>query len=133
MAIPSAYLTSSVPFHHPVYLIASLQQAIRNGQNEATSHEGSLARTDSSIRVHYPKDDEMPASVAVQGRGGLNFKRTLPSFSFEGKVTVITGGARGLGLVMGQAAIIGGADIAIVDLNSMLSCLANYCYRITNR
>lgn len=45
-------------------------------------------------------------------------RRTLPSFSLEGKVAVITGGARGLGLVMGQALIHSGADLAIVDLNS---------------
>jgi D-arabinitol 2-dehydrogenase len=31
---------------------------------------------------------------------------------------VVTGGARGLGLVMGQALINSGADLAIVDLNS---------------
>lgn len=45
-------------------------------------------------------------------------KRTLPSFSLEGHVAVVTGGARGLGLVMGQALIHSGADLAIVDLNS---------------
>ena len=45
-------------------------------------------------------------------------KRTLPSFSLEGKVAVVTGGVRGLGLVMGQALIQSGADLAIVDLNS---------------
>ena len=45
-------------------------------------------------------------------------KRTLPSFSLEGKVAVVTGGARGLGLVMGQALVQSGADLAIVDLNS---------------
>jgi D-arabinitol 2-dehydrogenase len=45
-------------------------------------------------------------------------KRTLPSFSLEGKVAVVTGGARGLGLVMGQALVQSGADLAIVDLDS---------------
>ena len=54
----------------------------------------------------------------VQGRGGFHMKRTLPSFSLEGKVAVVTGGARGLGLVMGQALVQSGADLAIVDLNS---------------
>lgn len=44
--------------------------------------------------------------------------RTLPTFSLEGKVAVVTGGARGLGLVMGQGLIESGADLAIVDLNS---------------
>jgi D-arabinitol 2-dehydrogenase len=44
-------------------------------------------------------------------------QRTLASFSLEGRVAVITGGARGLGLVMGQALVASGADLAIVDLN----------------
>lgn len=33
-------------------------------------------------------------------------------------MAVVTGGARGLGLVMSQACVISGADVAIVDLNS---------------
>jgi NAD(P)-dependent dehydrogenase (short-subunit alcohol dehydrogenase family) len=45
----------------------------------------------------------------------------LASFSLEGRVAVITGGARGLGLVMTQALVISGADVAIVDLNSMFT------------
>ena len=56
--------------------------------------------------------------------------RTLASFSLDGRVAVVTGGARGLGLVMSQALIVSGADVAIVDLNSkhrlrfkQLSCL----------
>ena len=32
-------------------------------------------------------------------------------------MAVVTGGARGLGLVMSQACVISGADVAIVDLN----------------
>lgn len=47
-------------------------------------------------------------------------KRTLPTFSLEGKVAVVTGGARGLGLVMGQALVTSGADLAIVDINREL-------------
>jgi len=35
----------------------------------------------------------------------------------EGKTAVITGGARGLGLVMAQALCTSGADVAIVDMN----------------
>lgn len=31
---------------------------------------------------------------------------------------MVTGGARGLGLVMGQGMVVSGADLAIVDLNS---------------
>lgn len=71
----------------------------------------------------------------VQGRGGFHFRRTLATFSLEGTQSripdrgvptndvsgrsgVVTGGARGLGLVMSQALVISGADVAIVDLNS---------------
>ncbi|EFE37320.1 hypothetical protein TRV_08016 [Trichophyton verrucosum HKI 0517] len=83
----------------------------------AIDAEGGLARTDDSVRVEYPPDDEMPQTPIVQGRGGRHFKRTLASFSLEGRVSVITGGARGLGLVMGQALVASGSDLAIVDLN----------------
>lgn len=81
--------------------------------------EGAFARTDDSLVIEHPKDEEMPRSPVVQGRGGMHFKRTLASFSLENKVSVVTGGARGLGLVMGQALVASGSDLAIVDLNSM--------------
>ncbi len=86
-------------------------------EGESGGHEGSFARTDDSVRVEYPAEKDFPKSLHVQGRGGLHFKRTLASFSMEGKVGVVTGGARGLGLVMSQALVISGADVAIVDLN----------------
>lgn len=82
-------------------------------------HEGAFARTDDSLVIEHPKDEEMPRSPVVQGRGGMHFKRTLASFSLENKVSVVTGGARGLGLVMGQALVASGSDLAIVDLNSV--------------
>ena len=81
-------------------------------------HEGSASRTDNQISFEYPDEEKFPRSQVVQGRGGFHMKRTLPSFSLEGKVAVVTGGARGLGLVMGQALMQSGADLAIVDLNS---------------
>jgi D-arabinitol 2-dehydrogenase len=87
-------------------------------EKEEEAHEGSFARTDSSVQLEYPNEDDIPSSTPVQGRGGLHFKRTLASFSLEGRVGVVTGGARGLGLVMSQAMVISGADVAIVDLNS---------------
>jgi D-arabinitol 2-dehydrogenase len=82
------------------------------------SHEGSFSRTDRDVSFEYPDEHEFPRSQIVQGRGGPHMKRTLPSFSLEGKVAIVTGGARGLGLVMGQALVTSGADLAIVDLNS---------------
>jgi D-arabinitol 2-dehydrogenase len=84
----------------------------------AGQHEGSASRTNNQISFEYPDEQEVPRSKVVQGRGGFHMKRTLPSFSLEGKVAVVTGGARGLGLVMSQALIQSGADLAIVDLNS---------------
>ncbi|KAF2114058.1 D-arabinitol dehydrogenase-like protein [Lophiotrema nucula] len=84
---------------------------------ESGDHEGQYARTDKSVRVEYPEEDDLPPSQPVQGRGGFHFKRTLASFSLEGRVGVVTGGARGLGLVMAQALVTSGADVAIVDMN----------------
>lgn len=86
---------------------------------DAPEHEGTFARTDASVQVEYPEEADLPSSTPVQGRGGLHFKRTLASFSLEGRVGVVTGGARGLGLVMSQALVISGADVALVDMNSM--------------
>jgi hypothetical protein len=81
-------------------------------------HEGEFARTDDSVQIEYPPDSQYPAQPVVQGRGGMHFKRTLAQFSLENKVSIVTGGARGLGLVMGQGLIASGSDLAIVDLNS---------------
>ncbi|KAI1504921.1 NAD(P)-binding protein [Biscogniauxia marginata] len=92
-----------------------------NANNKDKRHPapppGSFARTDDSITVEYPEEDAMPSSTPVQGRGGLHMKRTLASFSLENKVGVVTGGARGLGLVMGQGIVISGGNLAIVDMN----------------
>lgn len=79
-------------------------------------HEGSQARTDNTIVVEYPEDGH-PREPPVQGRGGSHYKRTLAQFSLEDRVGVVTGGARGLGLVMAQSLVTSGADVAIVDLN----------------
>lgn len=84
-----------------------------------TTHEGQFSRTDNKVSIEYPEEHDLPPSVPVQGRGAIHFKRTLSSFSLEGRSCVVTGGARGLGLVMSQACVISGADVALVDLNSM--------------
>ncbi|RMZ91231.1 hypothetical protein DV736_g1525, partial [Chaetothyriales sp. CBS 134916] len=83
----------------------------------AGPHEGSASRTNNQIIVEYPDQSKFPKEPPVQGRGGVHLKRTLSSFSLEGRTVVVTGGARGLGLVMGQACVNSGADLAIVDLN----------------
>lgn len=85
---------------------------------EGGETEGQFARTDRDVRVEYPEESELPRSQIVQGRGAFELRRTLDSFSLEGRTAVVTGGARGLGLVMGQALVQSGADLAIVDLNS---------------
>ena len=89
------------------------EPAVKSGETK-----GRFARLDEDMRVEYPKDDEIPHSPIVQGRGGQHLKRTLASFSLEDRTSVVTGGARGLGLVMGQALIASGSNLAIVDLNS---------------
>ncbi|KAL2443833.1 D-arabinitol 2-dehydrogenase [ribulose-forming] [Exophiala dermatitidis] len=85
----------------------------------AGPHEGAASRTDKDIVVEYPEDESAlaPHQRPLQGRGGVHFVRTLPTFSLEGRTAIVTGGARGLGLVMGQALVSSGADLAIVDLN----------------
>ena len=87
-------------------------------EGAAGDKEGRFARTDESVQIEYPPDNEMPTQPVAQGRGGMHFKRTLAQFSLEKKVSVVTGGARGLGLVMGQGLVASGSDLAIIDLNS---------------
>ncbi|KAI1472366.1 NAD(P)-binding protein [Daldinia caldariorum] len=94
-----------------------LNNASNRDKKIPTPPPGAFARTDDSITVEYPEEDALPSSAPVQGRGGFHMKRTLASFSLEGKVGVVTGGARGLGLVMGQGIVISGANLAIVDMN----------------
>ena len=90
----------------------------RKNSNGKSEFDGTLARTDSAIKVEHPSESNLPTSEPVKERGAVHHKRTLSSFSLEGKVGVVTGGARGLGLMMSQALIISGADLAIVDLDS---------------
>jgi len=75
---------------------------------EIASVAGSYARTDDSITVEYPPDEQLPTSkpVAGAGRAGANVFPTLATFSLQGKVGVVTGGARGLGLVMGRKSLL---------------------------
>ena len=85
------------------------------------------ARIDERIQVTYTGDSEasiIPGGDAAPGRiggGATQSKRTLASFSLEGRVVVVTGGAGGLGLVMSQAIVESGADVALVDINSGLA------------
>lgn len=78
---------------------------------------GSYSRTDGDIEVEYPEEHELPSSAPVRGTGGQYVKPTLSSFTLDGKVGVVTGGARGLGLVIGQGMVFSGSDVALVDMN----------------
>jgi len=107
-------LLQSINFVRPITGSTKLYaESKRTGANGP--HEGTFARTSDTIQIEYP--DDLPKSAPVHGRGGMHFKRTLASFSLEGRVAVVTGGARGLGLVMSQALVVSGARVAIVDLN----------------
>jgi hypothetical protein len=58
-------------------------------------HEGQHARTDENVHTRHPPNSEMPPQPIVQGRGGMQFNRTLAHFSLERKkVSMVTGGAR---------------------------------------
>ena len=70
-------------------------------------------RTYSSATRNPPAPSSRPPLVV----GMAGAAETLPNFSLDGGVCVITGGAQGLGLAMGKAVVHSGADLAIVDLN----------------
>ena len=113
---------NSLPFQkekEKEYSEEHLDQYTTAGKLGSLKHEGQHSRTDKRIKIEYPDEGEFPSQKIVQGRGGFHFKRTLSSFSLEGRVGVVTGGARGLGLVMSQALVVSGANVAIVDLNRM--------------
>lgn len=81
---------------------------------------GSYSRTNSDVEIEYPAEHELPSSKPVIGTGGQYVKPTLASFSLDGNVGVVTGGARGLGLVIGQGMVYSGSDLALVDMNSKI-------------
>lgn len=91
---------------------SKIVQAVNRNRRE------SYSRTDENVQFELPDESQMPHSPTVKD---MRFKRTLTQFSLENTVAVVTGGARGLGLVMAQALITSGADLAIVDLNSTSS------------
>lgn len=93
-------------------------RALHNG-SPRRDKPGNYARTDSHIEVAHPAEHELPSSQPVLGTGGQFVKPTLPSFSLDGRVGVVTGGARGLGLVMAQGMVFSGADVALVDMNGL--------------
>lgn len=77
---------------------------------------GSYSRTDKDIEVEYPEEHELPSSKPVPA-GGQYVKPTLGTFTLDQRVGLVTGGARGLGLVIAQGMVYSGADVALVDMN----------------
>ncbi|VBB73590.1 Putative D-arabinitol 2-dehydrogenase [ribulose-forming] [Podospora comata] len=103
----------------PVRFFSSSPRTPLRDEEGISGKEGQYARTDHTIQVSYPgpASTQLPPTdnlVKGIGHGGVP---TLPTFSLQGKVGVVTGGARGLGLVMGQGMVVSGASLAIVDLN----------------
>ena len=64
--------------------------------------------------LHSSEEAEVVAEALV----GASPPSTLPTFTLENRVVAITGGASGLGLVMGKGVVDSGAHLAIVDINS---------------
>lgn len=117
--LPTARRPSQRAFHLSA---THFQKNKSNSSSAPPPGAGAFARTDDSITVEFPDDSsQLPSSQPVDsgtGRAGQNVFPTLATFSLQGKVAVVTGGARGLGLVMGQGIVVSGGDLAIVDLNS---------------
>lgn len=78
---------------------------------------GTYSRTDSDIEIEHPEEHELPSSQPVRKVGGQYVKPTLSSFTLDGNVGLVTGGARGLGLVIAQGMVYSGSDVALVDMN----------------
>jgi D-arabinitol 2-dehydrogenase len=114
--------------------LTSKHDKVTTSQPPKTSgqQEGETARTDERVHFEHPDPSKLPSSEPVRGHGGRHFKPTLASFSLERKVAVITGGARGLGLVMAQALMTSGAEIALVDLDGKVSAVSSRVIDINN-
>ncbi|WVW80355.1 hypothetical protein I302_102335 [Kwoniella bestiolae CBS 10118] len=81
--------------------------------------EPKMAAIDESITFEHPKKwaDKHPGHDMTKGDFGRHTKRTLASFSMDGKVCLVTGAARGLGNMMARTFVESGANaIVLVDL-----------------
>lgn len=81
----------------------------------SVGYGGEYARTNENVQIPY-NEENAPHSPLLEG---MRYKRTLSKFSLENTVSMVTGAARGLGLVMAQALVMSGSDVAVVDLNRM--------------
>ncbi|OCF33268.1 d-arabinitol 2-dehydrogenase [Kwoniella heveanensis CBS 569] len=80
--------------------------------------EPKLAAIDETITFEHPKKwGKHPGHDMTKGDFGRHTKRTLASFSMDGKVCLVTGAARGLGNMMARTFVESGANaIVLVDL-----------------
>ncbi|CAH0039195.1 unnamed protein product [Clonostachys solani] len=107
---------AALTHRHLIRSTVPIARCLHNGPPRQ-GKPGSYSRTDDKIEVEYPKEHELPPSAPVRGIPGQYVKPTLGSFTLEGNVGIVTGGARGLGLVIGQGMVYSGSNLAIVDLN----------------
>ena len=110
------------PFVRPFSSTVPHHKDHKNTETEPTEPhgEGEYARTDESVRFQYPGEEHLPPTPISPDHRGIHLKRSLAAFSLENKVSVVTGGASGLGLAMSHAITNSGSDLAIVDLSGML-------------
>ncbi|KAJ5950014.1 hypothetical protein N7454_001598 [Penicillium verhagenii] len=126
--LPTVPIHTTVPTKfHPPRGISAVPRAL--GRTQGTSNRQSpleippteyyegIARINETISIEYPDQSEVPRTPVIQDRGGMHFKRALTQFPLEDRVTVVTGGASGIGLAMSQAIIATGSHVAIVDMN----------------
>ncbi|WVQ85598.1 hypothetical protein IAT38_007764 [Cryptococcus sp. DSM 104549] len=81
--------------------------------------EPKIAAIDETFTFEHPKkwSDKHPGHDMQTGDFGRHTKRTLASFSMEGKVCLVTGAARGLGNMMARTFVESGANaIVLVDI-----------------
>ncbi|WVN85660.1 uncharacterized protein L203_100809 [Cryptococcus depauperatus CBS 7841] len=81
--------------------------------------EPKVAAIDESLTFEHPKrwTDKHPGHDMQVGDFGRHTKRTLASFSMDGKVCLVTGAARGLGNMMARTFVESGANaIVLLDL-----------------
>ncbi|KAN0066341.1 hypothetical protein ACQY0O_000435 [Thecaphora frezii] len=88
-----------------------------------------LAGISDDVAHPYPSHAERPASDDVghstTGSVSPHQRRTLASFSMEGKVCVVTGAARGLGNLIARTFVESGANhLAVLDLSAEESAQA---------